>query len=472
MACGPAAQERPRGAAVLADAAAGQPERRRAAVADSATLENQCHPRKIFIGGLAHKTTTQQLRDYFARYGAIVDAVVLRWPDGRSRGFGYVTFAEASAASGALRGVHQVGGRQIDVKRAVPGTNKLFVGGLPQNAAATELREHFEAFGVVSDAVVMIDPVTGRSRGFGFVCFLPGQEGAAAVTASLEQYDNHRLRGKWIEVKSAASPHKLAAKEAGSRTPQDAAAPAPSPAPASASDAAAPPGAAAPGGAKDWRQPAATGKLAADARQPAASCGPMTDARPVASPHRHRGGQQRGQAGGRQSVPGEREPRKVALPGTAPAAMSAAIAAMGTPPGLTPPLRATDSPSEGPLPEPLPAPAYQAVWSSAAAAADRSVWPGSSLSLANALRMPPAAAAAGQGGAPSVPHHIGCPPGDFGFDPWGHGAPALEQGGRFATSYSLVKSLEQLLKQQSLSMAAEKAAAVGTDATGCTPEVQ
>ena len=70
----------------------------------------------------------------------------------------------------------------INVKRAVPGTNKLFVGGLPQNTTSNELRDHFEGFGVVSDAVVMIDPATSRSRGFGFVCFLPGQEGAPQIT--------------------------------------------------------------------------------------------------------------------------------------------------------------------------------------------------------------------------------------------------------------------------------------------------
>jgi len=187
----------------------GAGQNRRAQTADSATLEEQCHPRKIFVGGLAHKTSTQQLRDHFVHYGPIVDAVVLQWPDGRSRGFGYVTFSDASHADAALNTNHQVDGRQVDTKRAVPGTNKLFVGGLPQNTSAAELRVHFETFGVVSDAVVMIDPATSRSRGFGFVCFAPGPEGAAAVQSCLAQYQGHRIRGKWIEVKTAAPPHKL-----------------------------------------------------------------------------------------------------------------------------------------------------------------------------------------------------------------------------------------------------------------------
>jgi len=193
----------------------------RTAGADSEIEEDQSHPRKIFVGGLAHKTSTQHLRDYFARFGNIVDAVVLRWPDGRSRGFGYVTFCDVASAAAAMLESHEVGGRKVDVKRAVPGTNKLFVGGLPQSATAAELREHFEACGTVSDAVVMIDPVTGRSRGFGFVCFLPGQEGAAAVTTALEQYQTHRLRGKWIEVKSAAPPHKLVSKDGESELVQE-----------------------------------------------------------------------------------------------------------------------------------------------------------------------------------------------------------------------------------------------------------
>jgi len=203
---------------------------RRASMADSATQEDQCHPRKIFIGGLSSATTTQDLRGHFSRFGGIADAVVLQWPDGRSRGFGYVTFADASASMAALRTQHVVGGRPVDVKRAVPGTNKLFVGGMPQNATAAELREHFEAYGVVSDAVVMIDPATGRSRGFGFVCFCPGQEGSMAMNMALEQYQSHRIRGKWIEVKSAAPPHKLGAQEQTDIPMPDAAATAAAPA--------------------------------------------------------------------------------------------------------------------------------------------------------------------------------------------------------------------------------------------------
>jgi len=178
---------------------------------DSATSEDQCHQKKIFVGGLGQKTTTQMLCDYFGRYGTIADAVVLRWPDGRPRGFGYITFVSSTGVNAVLQESHSISGCAVDVKRAVPGTNKLFVGGLPQNTSAAEIRKHFEQFGIVSDAVVMMDPATNRSRGFGFICFSPGPDGAAAVSTALEQYDRHYLRGKWIEVKSAAPPRKLVA---------------------------------------------------------------------------------------------------------------------------------------------------------------------------------------------------------------------------------------------------------------------
>jgi len=167
----------------------------------------QCHPRKVFVGGLTLQTSTLQFRRHFEKIGAVVDAHVRRWPDGRSRGFGYVRFSEASAASQALQEQHIIDGREVEVKRAVPSTNKLFVGGLSKHSISNDLREHFEHFGEVSYAMVMIDLASGRSRGFGFVCFTAGQEGAGAVQKALGPYTTHWLQGTWIDVKCAEQPH-------------------------------------------------------------------------------------------------------------------------------------------------------------------------------------------------------------------------------------------------------------------------
>lgn len=49
---------------------------------------------------------------------------------------------------------------------------KIFVGGLSTQTTAVTVRKFFEQFGAVADAVVMRDPVTNHSRGFGFVTYV------------------------------------------------------------------------------------------------------------------------------------------------------------------------------------------------------------------------------------------------------------------------------------------------------------
>jgi len=46
---------------------------------------------------------------------------------------------------------------------------KLFVGGLPYHTTDKSLREHFECYGDIEEAVVITDRSTGKSRGYGFV---------------------------------------------------------------------------------------------------------------------------------------------------------------------------------------------------------------------------------------------------------------------------------------------------------------
>ncbi len=57
----------------------------------------------------------------------------------------------------------------------------LFVGGLPFAMTDDELRTVFEEYGTVSNAKIIMDRETNRSRGFGFVEFEIDEEGQAAI---------------------------------------------------------------------------------------------------------------------------------------------------------------------------------------------------------------------------------------------------------------------------------------------------
>ncbi len=60
---------------------------------------------------------------------------------------------------------------------------KLYIGNLPFSATDADLREVFGQHGTVTDAIVMMDRTTGRSRGFGFITMSTSEEGHAAITA-------------------------------------------------------------------------------------------------------------------------------------------------------------------------------------------------------------------------------------------------------------------------------------------------
>ena len=74
--------------------------------------------------------------------------------------------------------------------------NRLFVGGLAWATSDDSLRAAFEAFGPVTDAKVIMDRETGRSRGFGFVTF--ESEGDAETAKS--SMDGAQLDGRSIRV--------------------------------------------------------------------------------------------------------------------------------------------------------------------------------------------------------------------------------------------------------------------------------
>ncbi|MEE2835345.1 MAG: RNA-binding protein [Myxococcota bacterium] len=76
---------------------------------------------KLFVGGLAWATRDDSLRDHFAQCGDVTDAkVIMERETGRSRGFGFVTFADAETAAKAREELNnsELDGRAIRVDTA------------------------------------------------------------------------------------------------------------------------------------------------------------------------------------------------------------------------------------------------------------------------------------------------------------------------------------------------------------------
>lgn len=86
---------------------------------------------KIFVGSLPWSVTSEALREMFAQYGEITDAVVISDREtGRSKGFGFVTFGNPESAKASLEmDGKEVEGRTIVVNMAKPRENRPSGGG-------------------------------------------------------------------------------------------------------------------------------------------------------------------------------------------------------------------------------------------------------------------------------------------------------------------------------------------------------
>ncbi|CAG8444149.1 3738_t:CDS:2 [Scutellospora calospora] len=130
-----------------------------------------------FVGILVCVGIKQSLKTYFSQFGEVTDCIVMRDPNtSRSRGFGFLTFVDPTVVNTVLVKEHQLDGKIIDPKRAIPReeqekTEKIFVGGIAPEVTEEEFKEYFLQFGHVIDATLMVDRDTGRPRGFGFITF-------------------------------------------------------------------------------------------------------------------------------------------------------------------------------------------------------------------------------------------------------------------------------------------------------------
>ncbi|XP_028835403.1 polyadenylate-binding protein 1-like [Denticeps clupeoides] len=159
----------------------------------------------VYIKNFGEDMTDEKLKEIFGKYGPALSIRVMTDENGKSKGFGFVSFerhADAQKAVDDMNGKELNGKlvyvgraqkrveRQTELKRRFEqmkqdrltryqGVN-LYVKNLDDGLDDERLRKEFAPFGTITSAKVMTEG--GRSRGFGFVCFSSPEEATKAVT--------------------------------------------------------------------------------------------------------------------------------------------------------------------------------------------------------------------------------------------------------------------------------------------------
>jgi len=142
--------------------------------------------------------------------------VIKETASNKSRGFGFVAFAEPSVKEKALKLNHIIDNKPVECRATAckPTTNvegwECFVGGLPKDLDASALQDYFRKYGEVIGGRIMIDEKSHLSRGFGFVEFASKANISAVLDAT------HSIGDNVVSIKIAEPPKTKESPVAGS----------------------------------------------------------------------------------------------------------------------------------------------------------------------------------------------------------------------------------------------------------------
>ncbi|KAI8326201.1 hypothetical protein GQ54DRAFT_241594, partial [Martensiomyces pterosporus] len=177
--------------------------------------------KSLYVGNLDPRVTDQILFEIFSTARPVVAVKII--PDKRQThgglNYGFVEFANHQDADVALQGLNgrRVYEYEIRVNWAFTSgaqihedTNNhyhIFVGDLSSEVNDQVLAKAFSAFPSMSDARVMWDMTSGKSRGYGFVAFRDRNDADAAINSMNGEWLGSRaIRVNWANQKASAKP--------------------------------------------------------------------------------------------------------------------------------------------------------------------------------------------------------------------------------------------------------------------------
>jgi RNA recognition motif-containing protein len=167
----------------------------------------------FFCRNLSWATTNEMLAAHFERLGCTdVAASVVRFTDGRSKGFATVTVAAGYADLVLDPDVtHEVDGRRLQVRAdrgatkrraaAVVPSDTLHVENLAWETTDEALHAFFMQYGEPVSATVEVHPDTGRSKGWGLVAFASAEAATSALADATASETPSSLDERPIRIK-------------------------------------------------------------------------------------------------------------------------------------------------------------------------------------------------------------------------------------------------------------------------------
>ncbi|XP_011029743.1 PREDICTED: 29 kDa ribonucleoprotein, chloroplastic-like [Populus euphratica] len=167
---------------------------------------------KLYFGNLPYNVDSAQLAGMIQKYGSPEMVEVLYHREtGKSRGFAFVTMSSIEDCEAVIENLDgsQYMGRILRVNFAdkpkpkeplYPETEyKLFIGNLSWSVTSESLTQAFQEYGNVVGARVLYDGETGKSRGYGFVCYSTKEE----METALQSLNGVELEGRALRVSLA-----------------------------------------------------------------------------------------------------------------------------------------------------------------------------------------------------------------------------------------------------------------------------